>query len=98
MLRWVANDTYSASTGSTLVVQGSDNTAITPSISNYADNMDVCLAFFVALAGEGADRTELYNTDQDDLVKEVAENCANTVIMINTVGARLVTPGLRMKM
>ncbi|KAL5356299.1 putative beta-glucosidase D [Aspergillus floccosus] len=71
MLRWVANDTYTSSSGSTL-------------------NMDVCLVFLNALAGEGADRTELYNTDQDALVNEVAENCANTIVVINTVGARLV--------
>ncbi|KAJ5672485.1 beta-glucosidase D [Penicillium longicatenatum] len=90
MLRWVANDTYSSSGGSTLVMQGSDSTSVTPSISNYAENMDVCLVFLNALAGEGADRTELTNADQDSLVKEVAENCANTVVVINTVGARLV--------
>ncbi|KAJ5760013.1 beta-glucosidase D [Penicillium odoratum] len=90
MLRWVANDTYSSSGGSTLVMQGSDSTAITPSISNYAENMDVCLVFINALAGEGADRTELSNSDQDSLVKEVAENCENTVVVINTVGARIV--------
>ncbi|KAJ5913399.1 beta-glucosidase D [Penicillium tannophilum] len=90
MLRWVSNDTYSSSSGSTLVMQGSDSTSVTPSISNYAENMDVCLVFLNALAGEGADRTELANADQDSLVKEVAENCANTVVVINTVGARLV--------
>lgn len=90
MLRWVANDTYSASSGSSLVVKGSDTTSVSPSISNYAENMDVCLVFINALAGEGADRTELYNDDQDALVNEVADNCANTVVVINTVGARLV--------
>ncbi|KAJ5948748.1 beta-glucosidase D [Penicillium verhagenii] len=90
MLRWVANDTYTSSGGSTLVMQGSSSTSVTPSISNYAENMDVCLVFLNALAGEGADRTELTNSDQDSLVKEVAENCENTVVVINTVGARLV--------
>jgi beta-glucosidase len=90
MLRWVANDTYSSSSGSTLVMQGSDSTSVTPSISNYAENMDVCLVFINALAGEGADRTELYNTDQDALVIEVAENCDNTVVVINSAGVRLV--------
>lgn len=90
MLRWVANDTYSSSSGSNLVMQGSDSTSVTPSIGSYAENMDVCLVFINALAGEGADRTELYNSDQDALIKEVAENCANTVVVINTVGARLV--------
>ncbi|KAJ5101955.1 beta-glucosidase D [Penicillium alfredii] len=90
MLRWVANDTYAASSGSALVMQGSDSTSVTPAISSYAENTDVCLVFLNALAGEGADRTELYHTDQDALVAKVADNCANTVVVINTVGARLV--------
>lgn len=90
MLRWVANDTYSSSSGSTLVMKGSDVTSVTPSISAYAENMDVCLVFINALAGEGADRTELYNTDQDALVNEVAENCDNTVVVVNSAGVRLV--------
>lgn len=90
MIRWVLNDTYSGGSGSALVMQGSDSTAVTPSISTYADNQDVCVVFLNALAGEGADRTELYNVDQDNLVKSVAENCNNTVVVINTVGARLV--------
>lgn len=89
MLCWVANDTYSSSGGSTLVVQGSDSTSVTPGITNYAENMYVCLVFLNALAGEGADRTELYNDDQDALVNEVADNCNNTVVAINTVGPRL---------
>ncbi|KAL4805163.1 putative beta-glucosidase D [Aspergillus unguis] len=89
MIRWIANDTYSTSEGSMLVMQGSDSTSVTPSISAYATNMDVCLVFINAMAGEGADRTELYNTDQDALVTEVADNCASTVVVINTVGARL---------
>lgn len=90
MLRWVANDTYTSSGGSTLVMQGSESTSVTPSISAYAKNMDVCLVFINALAGEGADRTELYNTDQDALVTEVAGSCANTVVVINSAGVRLV--------
>jgi beta-glucosidase len=90
MLRWVANDTYSTSSGSGLVMKGSSTTSVTPSIEDYAEDMDVCLVFINALAGEGADRTELYNTDQDALINEVADNCDNTVVVINTVGARLV--------
>lgn len=68
MLRWVANDTYTSSGGSTLVMRGSDSTSVTPGITNYAENMDVCLVFLNSLAGEGANRTEPYNDDQDALV------------------------------
>lgn len=90
MIRWILNDTYSGGSGSALVMQGSDSTAVTPSISTYAENTDACIVFLNALAGEGADRTELYNVDQDNLVKSVAENCNNTIAVINTIGARLV--------
>lgn len=90
MIRWILNDTYSGGSGSALAMQGSDSTAVTPSISTYSENMNVCLVFLNALAGEGADQTELYNDDQDNLVKFVAGNCNNTVVVINTVGARLV--------
>lgn len=41
------------------------------------------------MSGEGADRTELRNTEQDDLVTSVAENCNNTMVVINTVGAHI---------
>ncbi|KAE8146051.1 glycosyl hydrolase family 3 N terminal domain-containing protein [Aspergillus avenaceus] len=90
MMRWVLNDTYSSSGGSTLVMQSTDSTAVTPSYADLATGADVCLVFLNALAGEGADRTELYNDDQDSMVNTVADNCNNTIVVINTVGPRLV--------
>ncbi|KAF2087992.1 glycoside hydrolase family 3 protein [Saccharata proteae CBS 121410] len=65
-------------------------TSVTPSITSYAEVADVCLVFLNALAGEGADRTELTNADQDTLVNTVASECNNTIVVINTPGARLV--------
>lgn len=64
--------------------------AVTPSLSNYAANSEVCLVFLNADSGEGADRTELKNDEQDILVNTVASDCNNTVVVINTVGPRLV--------
>ncbi|PYI24972.1 putative beta-glucosidase D [Aspergillus indologenus CBS 114.80] len=89
MMRWIMNDTYSSSGGSTLIQEGTDSTAVAPSYANYATNSDVCLVFINALSGEGADRTELYNEDQDTMVNTVADNCNNTVVVVNTVGPRL---------
>ncbi|KAF7596632.1 hypothetical protein BBP40_000554 [Aspergillus hancockii] len=90
MLRWFLNNTYSSSGGSTLVMQGTDRTAVTLSYESLATNTDVCLVFLNALSGEGADRTELYKSDQDTMVNTVADNCNNLIVVINTVGPRLV--------
>ena len=65
-------------------------TGVAPGIANYASQSDACLVFINALAGEGSDRTELYNTEQDTLVTTVASNCNNTIVVVNTVGIRLV--------
>ena len=65
-------------------------TAITPSFSGYATDSEVCIVFLNSDSGEGADRTELANADQDTLVNTIASNCNNTVVVINTAGPRLV--------
>lgn len=66
-------------------------TGVDQSIPDYAANSAVCLVFINADSGEGADRTELYDAgDQDSLVATVADNCNNTVVVVNTVGPRLV--------
>ncbi|KAL1847142.1 hypothetical protein Plec18167_001984 [Paecilomyces lecythidis] len=90
MIRWILNDTYSSSATGLPSGIGDAGTFISASYSAYAEYSDVCLVFLNALAGEGADRTELYNDDQDTMVSTVASSCNNTVVIINTVGARLV--------
>ncbi|EKG13903.1 Glycoside hydrolase family 3 [Macrophomina phaseolina MS6] len=65
-------------------------TAVTPSIEAYAEDSEVCLVFLNSFSGEGGDREELYNADQDTLVSTVASSCNNTIVVINTVGPRLV--------
>ncbi|KAI9374618.1 putative beta-glucosidase D [Aspergillus egyptiacus] len=92
MLRWILNDTYSSdsSGGASLIPSDAGSTSVAVTVENYASNADVCLVFLNALAGEGADRTELSNADQDAMVTTVADNCNNTVVVINTVGPRLV--------
>ncbi|KAM0715730.1 hypothetical protein Q7P37_009230 [Cladosporium fusiforme] len=64
-------------------------TTVTPSIANYASDSGVCLVFLNSWSGEGADRSELSNTDQDNLVVSVASNCNNTIVIINTSGPRV---------
>lgn len=89
MLKWLLNDTYTDSTSGSVLSFGSSTTASTPSFDTYAENTDVCLCFINALAGEGADRTELYNEDQDTMINTVAANCNNTIVIVSTTGARL---------
>ncbi|KAF2086163.1 hypothetical protein K490DRAFT_67083 [Saccharata proteae CBS 121410] len=51
---------------------------------------DVCIAFINAYSGEGTDHSLLYNEEQDNLAKEVASYCNNTVVVLTTTGPRLV--------
>lgn len=95
MLWWITNDTYSGSTSSGMGGAGAvggagSGTSQSYSYANYASSSDACLVFLNAFSGEGADRGELYNSEQDAMVLEVASNCNNTIVVINTVGPRLV--------
>ncbi|KAK9772117.1 hypothetical protein SCAR479_11280 [Seiridium cardinale] len=64
-------------------------TGATPSIPDYAENADVCLVFINSWSGEGADRKELSNVDQDTLVTTVAKTCNNTIVVGNFAGPRV---------
>ncbi|PQE27536.1 beta-glucosidase D protein [Rutstroemia sp. NJR-2017a BBW] len=89
MIRWILNNTYTEST--TTTISGlSGGTALAHTISAYSTDAEACLVFLNAFSGEGADRTELRNTEPDSLVTSVASTCANTIVIINTVGPRLV--------
>lgn len=79
----------SSSSGVNLGNLGS-GTALSPSLSNYALNSAACLVFLNADSGEGADRGELYNEEQDTMVTTVAADCNNTIVVVNTVGPRLI--------
>ncbi|KAI5270885.1 putative beta-glucosidase D [Aureobasidium subglaciale] len=90
-VKWILNDTYTASSsGNTLVTLSSSETAVDASYAGYAAASDACLVFINALSGEGADRPELYNNDQDTMINTVAANCNNTIVIISTTGIRLV--------
>jgi len=89
MIRWILNNTFTSDDSST--ISGlSGGTALSQSITDYATTAEVCLVFLNAFSGEGADRGELRSTEQDDLVISVASECNNTMVIINTVGARIV--------
>ncbi|PYI05192.1 glycoside hydrolase [Aspergillus sclerotiicarbonarius CBS 121057] len=81
MLRWILNDTYTSTETSALGA----GTGVVPGYVNYAQDSDVCLVFINALAGEGADRTELYNENQDTMIKTVADSCNNTIVNVTAV-------------
>ncbi|KAM0205566.1 hypothetical protein ACHAQI_009126 [Fusarium lateritium] len=85
------NDGDSSSGGDGGMDLGSlgQGTATTPSFTNYAENSDVCLIFLNSYSGEGADRSQLTDDDQDTMVTTVASNCNNTVVVINTSGPRI---------
>jgi beta-glucosidase len=61
-----------------------------PAISQWAEYSDTCLVFINAYSKEGADREELSDIEQDNMVKNVAKYSNNTIVIMNTVGARIV--------
>ncbi|KAI3397366.1 hypothetical protein diail_10816 [Diaporthe ilicicola] len=87
MLRWWLKDAVSDTMSSGMMGSG---TELTETTAGGADDSDACVIFISAWGGEGADRTELHDADQDALVNTVADNCNNTVVVVNTVGPRLV--------
>ncbi|GJD02371.1 betaglucosidase [Colletotrichum higginsianum] len=85
MLRWWLNDTVET----TFSGMAGSGTELTESTTGVAADSDACVVFLNAWGGEGADREELRNAEQDALVETVAGVCDNTVVVINTVGPRL---------
>lgn len=66
-------------------------TELSETTLGIAADSDACICFLNAWSGEaGGDRSELYNTTQDALVNAVADNCNNTIVVVNTTGPRLV--------
>ncbi|KIW47945.1 uncharacterized protein PV06_00593 [Exophiala oligosperma] len=61
-----------------------------PTIAQWAGYSDTCLVFINAYSKEGADRESLSDAEQDTMVKNVAKYCNNTIVVMNTVGARIV--------
>lgn len=51
---------------------------------------DACLVFINAIATEGWDREGLHDDFSDNLVKNVASKCANTIVVVHTAGIRLI--------
>jgi beta-glucosidase len=49
-------------------------------------NSDACLVFINAYASEAFDRTSLADDFSDNLVKNVATNCTNTIVVVHSAG------------
>lgn len=64
-----------------------DFAAVNPTV--YA-NADACLVFINAYASESFDRTTLKDEFSDTLVKNVATNCSNTIVVIHSAGIRVI--------
>ncbi|KAH7056013.1 beta-glucosidase-related glycosidase [Macrophomina phaseolina] len=60
---------------------------VNPHVSATAQ---VCLVFINAYASESFDRPSLTDEFSDELVKNVATNCSNTVVVVHSAGIRIV--------
>lgn len=52
----------------------------------FAAESDACICFINNWSGEGADRTQLSYTEQDEMINLVANNCNNTIVVANVAG------------
>lgn len=91
MIFWIANNTFTSSDSNMggIAAGLAQGTGASPSYSEYASQSTVCLCFINSWSGEGADRTLLYDTDQDNMVTEIANNCNNTIVVVNVSGPRV---------
>lgn len=62
----------------------------TGSTANVDPATDACLVFINAFATESFDRPGLRDDFSDALVKNIADKCANTIVVIHNAGIRLV--------
>ncbi|KAF2773989.1 beta-glucosidase-like protein [Teratosphaeria nubilosa] len=53
-------------------------------------NTEACLVFINAYASESFDRTTLTDDFSDQLVRNVATNCSNTIVIVHSAGIRVV--------
>ncbi|KAK8062193.1 hypothetical protein PG997_014290 [Apiospora hydei] len=85
-VRHIASDNY------TVLPSGSVKPGGGPldSVSGFASGSQYCMVFLNAFAKEGADRLTLADETGDKLVNDVAGYCANTIVVLNNVGIRLV--------
>jgi len=58
--------------------------------STVDDDTDACLVFINAWAQEGFDRPGTHDDFSDTLVNNIANRCANTIVVIHNAGTRLV--------
>ncbi|KAF3011014.1 hypothetical protein E8E13_010853 [Curvularia kusanoi] len=89
MLKWWLNNTVVKSSGGGMQISDGSGTEISETTLGIADGAEACVVFLNAWAGEGGDRSELANAESDRLVNYVADNCNNTIVVVNTVGPRL---------
>lgn len=91
MLKWWLNNTVVSSSGGGAMVSDGAGTEISETTLGIAANTDACIVFINAWASEGGDRSALANAEADYLVNTVADNCNNTIVVVNTPGPRLLT-------
>lgn len=89
---YLMNNTYTSNDGSSGIPGGfsiGGGTASAPSYTSFAEQSDVCVCFINSWSGEGADRSLLYDDEQDQMINTVASSCNNTVVVVNVSGPRV---------
>lgn len=88
----IMNNTYTSDDGSFGIPGGfsiGGGTASAPSYTSFATQSDVYVCFINSCSGEGADRSLLYDDEQDQMINTVASSCNNTIVVVNVSGPRV---------
>jgi beta-glucosidase len=100
MLKWWLNNTVVESTGMSSMVSDGAGTEISETTLGIAENSDACIVFINAWAGEGGDRIELANEEQDTYVhlesschshSDISSRKANSVTVLSTTSQTTAT-------
>lgn len=88
---YIMNNTYTSDSSGMggLASSLAQGTGVYISFDNYASASDVCLCFINSWSGEGADRSSLFDSEQDDMITTVASSCNNTIVVVNVSGPRI---------
>ncbi|KAH8662389.1 glycoside hydrolase superfamily [Xylariales sp. PMI_506] len=88
-LVWILNNTYSSPYTISWPGGGGGGFGSSVGFASFAKEADACLCFINSWSGEGADRSQLSYTEQNQMINLVADYCNNTIVVANVAGPQI---------